>query len=1285
MQHCSASAPPACSPRTPCSAPPSGPAATAHAPIALKLPAFQPQPANPTPTKASDLSPHASPSAPTGPTPPEPGDIASPTVLSSTEADTQPSSLLFLEARVENKKAAALVDSGASHNFCSQSFVDSLGVSACRQHTPDNVRLADGTVVASSGFLPALKFSLSGKTYVGSFHVLPLQSYQVILGQPWLRAANPSINWAARSVTVTDVSGAARQLRLYTPPAHTHPLLLSALQLKREIRKGADVHLVLLQSQEQADEFANRLASAPVCHPELKGVVIAHADCFPPDLTKLPPFRQPGENCEIPVQPGASPPCLPVRRLSQPELAELQRQLEDLLAKGFIRPSSSPYGAPCFLVGKKDGQKRLVIDYRATNSITVKQSYPLPRIDTLLDALHGAQVFSKLDLRSGYHQIRMEEDSIQRTAFRTHFGSFEFTVMPFGLQGAPGVFQRLANRVLQPFNNKFVLVYMDDILVFSRNMEEHKEHLRQVLSALRDAQLFAKLEKCSFGMPSVEFLGHIISGEGIACDPNKLKAISEWPTPRTVAHLRSFLGLANYYRRFVKDFALLASPLYALLSASAPWSWGDEQQRAFAGIKAALTSAPVVSAPDWDKPFNLVVRTDASGYAIGAVLAQGEGKEERTIAFHSRRLTDAERKYPAHDLETLAVVEALRTWRVYLLGRHFVVRTDNTPTKHLLTKPEPSLRQARWLDFLAEYDFSLEYIPGPTNTVPDALSRRADHAALSAAQATTVLHHLCATSLSQSDAVATTPSGQTLLQAIKVESEHDEQYQSLAREVRGGTRTDLHFEQGVLVHLASGCFYIPDGPLRRSLLHEAHDSPISGHLGRHKMIAKLQKDYYWPSMDRIVRKYIATCPSCQVNKPSNQHPLGLLQPLPIPETPWSSISMDLITSVPTTPRGHDAILVVVDRLTKMFHAIPTRTTVDAPGVARLILDHVFKHHGVPTSIVSDRDPRFTSQFWQSFTSLLGTKLNMSTANHPQTDGQTERANRTLEDMLRAYVSPMHSDWDEHLSAAEFAYNSSKQASTGYTPFELNYGFTPPDPLSLLAGAARIAPNPRRTRKGKPLPTTEASALERIKLISSKVSAAKEALELAQQRQATVANRSRRDGSFKVGDRVLINHAHFRHVPGAPPTAARKFGPRAYGPFTVSKVISPVAYRVNLPVKLSKVYPVFHISQLRPWHDGSKDFPERPRVQPVAPDFIDGEEHYTVEAFVHSEGQGDERVITVKWAGYDSSWNSEEPLTRLRADLDPATFARLLSAYHARVGTPVPEPPPRTRGRRGKKR
>ncbi|MCO5575329.1 hypothetical protein L7F22_029129 [Adiantum nelumboides] len=403
--------------------------------------------------------------------------------------------------------------------------------------------------------------------------------------------------------------------------------------------------------------------------------------------------------------------------MSLPEAIELKEQLKQLIEQGFIRPSTSPWGAPVLFQKKKDGSLRLCIDYRGLNQVTVKNKYPISRIDELLDRLHGSKIFTKIDLRSGYYQIRIKESNFSKTAFNTRYGHYEFTVMSFGLTNAPASFNRIMHDIFRPYLDDFVLVFFDDILIYSKDEADHEGHVRKVLEILRQHQLYAKESTCTFCSPQVSYLGFIISADGISVDPEKIKDIVEWPQPTFVSEVRGFLGITRWYRIFVKDYALIAAPLTGLLKKGMRIDWKAEHEASFLELKGYLVSSPILKLPDFSKEFEVV--TDASGLTLGGVLTQ----EGRPVAYTSRKLWDHERNYPTHDLELLAVIHALKLWRHYLLSRKFQLVTDHKSLKWIFTQPNLNMRQRRWIELLQEYDFDIKLEALRPTNLQDALLR----------------------------------------------------------------------------------------------------------------------------------------------------------------------------------------------------------------------------------------------------------------------------------------------------------------------------------------------------------------------------------------------------------------------------------------------------------------------------------------------------------------------------------------------------------------------------------
>jgi RNase H-like domain found in reverse transcriptase/Reverse transcriptase (RNA-dependent DNA polymerase)/Aspartyl protease len=642
-----------------------------------------------------------------------------------------------------------LLDSGASCNHISKAFVEKHRMQGHRPaKDATSITLANGASCESTHVFVNTDYSIGSLKARGDFRVTNLgQRYDGILGMEFFYKHSPSVDWRTGVISVKDKGGHVKHVescqRARGQPVATVQLI-SKSQYRRAVRKNRDGAFAcvfeykrespvnVLWEQRHAPEITRDTGESSGQAPGSKDRVPAalqatleeYKDVFPEDLPAgLPPER--GVVHEINLQPGKEPPVGVTYRMSPLELQEVEKQLEDLLEKRLIRPSNSPYAAPILFVRKKDGGLRMCVDYRKLNDITIKDKYPLPRMEEMLDQLSGAKVFTKIDLRQGYHQVRIKPEDVQKTAFRTRYGMFEFVVMPFGLTNAPATFMRMMNNLLRPFLDRFVVVYLDDILIYSSSETEHVEHVRQVLQVLRESKLYAKISKCEFMRDRVEYVGHIVSAEGVSVDPKKIASVREWPTPKSVGELRSFLGFANYYRRFVLRYAERANPLHKLLKKDTAYAWGEEQAKAFQDLKAALGSTPVLLIPDMEKPFTVI--TDASGVAIGAILCQNHGAGLQPVAYESRKLTQAERNYTTGEQEALAVVYALKQWRCYLEGKRFTLLTDHRNLEYLQTQVHLSRRQARWMELLQQYDFRVEHIKGKVNPA-DAISRRVDFA-----------------------------------------------------------------------------------------------------------------------------------------------------------------------------------------------------------------------------------------------------------------------------------------------------------------------------------------------------------------------------------------------------------------------------------------------------------------------------------------------------------------------------------------------------------------------------
>ena len=648
-------------------------------------------------------------------------------------------------------------------------------------------------------------------------------------------------------------------------------------------------------------------------------------------------------------------------------------------------------------------------------------------------------------------------------------------------------------------------------------------------------------------MNEVPFLGHIVSKEGIRVDPKKIEVVVEWKLPRNVTEVRSFLGLAGYYRRFVKGFSMTTAPMTKLLQKNIKYEWSEKCQRSFDKLKAFLTEASVLTKPTCGREY--VIFSDESLNGLGCVLMQ-EGK---VVAYVSRQLKPHEKNYPTHDLELAVIVFALKIWRHYLYGEKCFIYTDHKSLKYLPSQRELNLRQHRWMELIKDYDCVIDYHPEKANVVADALSRKsiqtlqALNAHLSLSDDGTVVAELI-----------TRPS---LLNRVLEAQKKDEKITVVINQIGNGKETEFTVnENGVLYYKDRVC--VPDcNDLRKSILEEAHSGPFAIHPSSTKMYRDLKMSFWWSGMKRDVSEFVTECFVCQRVKAEHQVPSGLLQPIRIPEWKWDRITMDFVVGLPLTGRRHDSVWVVVDRLTKSAHFLPVRTDYSLDKLAELYIKEIVRLHGIPVSIISDLDPRFTSRFWGKLQEALGTRLNFSTTFHPQTDGQSEKVIQILEDMLRSYVIDLRGSWDRHIALVEFVYNNNFQSSIGMAPYEALYGRKCRTPLCWTELSEKKVIGPDLIQE------TE----EKVKMI-------RERLKVATDRQKSYADMKRKDIRYEIGEKVFLKVSPWKKVMRFGKKG--KLSPRFIGPYEVIEKVGPVAYRLALPLELEKIHSVFHVSMLR---------------------------------------------------------------------------------------------------------
>jgi deoxyuridine 5'-triphosphate nucleotidohydrolase len=1096
------------------------------------------------------------------------------------------SELLTFPGTINGHRVHILIDSGSKGNFISNRISEKLniGSNAPLSHT---VTLADGSTFQAS-LLKGLFLNIFNYSEETEFLIAPI-AHDIILGKPWLENINPTINWSQNTLSFVDAEGNTHQWE-------QEDFFISAKQLEKLMKRDKKLKVWMCVIKD-IEEFREKVETTTKDKPEyLKKVLTDFEEVFS-GISGMPPKRI--TDHRIDIVEGSEPPHAPTYHMSGDELKLLKEELDRLLELGHIRPSISPFGTPVFFVIEKTKKIRMVMDYRALNKITIKNRTALPNILELLDRLKDAKIFTKIDLQSGYHLIRMAEKDIPKTAIKTKYGHYEWTVMPFGLCNAPATFQQTMNQIFSDLIDKCLVVYLDDILVFSNTHEDHEQHLKMVLKRMKENKLRARVHKCRFLQEEVDYLGYIISKGMIRHDPTKTEAIQSWILPITITELRSFLGVTNTLLRFVPMYAQHAAVLTDLLKGSPAKKdkieWTPQSIKVFEDLKTLMSSPQNLHIPDNISP--MIVHTDWSEKAIGGWIAQLVDGIEKPIAFESRKLRQAERNYSPYEGELLALVHCLRTFRPYLVGRKVILKSDQKALKWLLDQRILSHRQYRWLGVLQEYDLTLEWIKGSENTIADALSRRA----------------FTAEAAVQVNVIPNIDEIPTFIEKVRQHLLTDSALQEIIQKIKGGKPVKGYTLHNDLLWYKDYLLVIPQA-LRNNLLHDHHDALLAGHPGVKVTEEMISRQFHWPNLHIDVESYVSSCESCQRNKDSTQRPVGLLKPLEIPSKPWESISMDFITHLPKSKKGNDSITVFVDRLTKMVHLVAGKTTDKAKDVLQQFIAKVVSQHGIPNQIVSDRDSKFTSSFWQNFMELLNVKTSMSSAFHPQTDGQTERMNRTLEQILRMYIDQKQTNWEDLLPIVEFAINNHTSSTTSFTPFFLNYGYHPKFGTSVQKDSA----NP--------------SALLNHQIIQQNLEKTKDLIRKAQDYQKAYFDKKHRHLDFQVGDFVLLNSENIT-VDNQREQKSKKLAQRFIGPYKIIRKISPVAYELQMP-ESTKVHTVFHISKLKEYKN-SNSFNRTSHSRPD-PILSDGQEEWEVENLMDKRIFRGRTQYLAHWKGFDAS-------------------------------------------------
>lgn len=1107
-------------------------------------------------------------------------------------------------------------------------------------------------------------------------YVIPDQTYDMILGLPWMDDNKIIMNTAERTLSVQETGFAT-----YRQPVKTN-LVNSSFQISEisctEIESCCKDDSVQIFAASLYD-IEKALNPKPKGDP-MKLLPAQYKDYLKvfsrDEANKLPPHREMDLAILLEKDKEGNekqPPWGPLYQMSREELLVLRKTLNELLDKNFIQESKSPAGAPVLFAKKPGGGLRFCVDYRGLNGITIKDRYPLPLIRETFRQVSKAKFFTKLDIIAAFHKLRVKEGDEWKTAFRTRFGLFEWKVCPFGVTNGPATFQRFINYILREYLDEFVSAFVDDLLIYScGSIEDHRQKVQTVLQRLLEAGLQVDIDKCEFEVTKVKYLGYIIGEGKIETDPDKIQAIAEWQPPTSVKGVRSFLGFCNYYRDFVKDYAVVTAPLTQLTSKQStaeniPFKLPSSALKAFELIKNLFVHGPFLAQFEYDRL--TVVEADSSGYATGGVLSQYNEKGELLpCAFFSKKLLPAECNYGIADKEMLSIIRCLNEWDADLrsLSKPFVVYSDHKNLEVFTKKQRLNERQIRWAEVLGKYDFKIVHRPGKEMIVPDILSRREqdlpttleDHRLLFREQ-----------KLLESSRLLTEPLSPQILNTVGLHSTNsvaeplrfppptppfeDETLRQLWNEAvnsdltyKGATKSvhnrdncwPLEIRNKVTVQI-SECdiddegrlrfrdrIWIPESEeLRTKIIQDIHDSSLSGHPGAEITTSLFNRQFFFPGSVNYIRRFVRNCQVCGRTAIWTEKKRGLLKPLPIPMRIWREISMDFITDLPKTSNNETVCLVITDRLSKGVILIPL-SSFTALDVAKAFIKHFIPYHGIPTAIVSDRGVQFTSYLWSTVCKLLNITRRISTAYHPETDGSTERMNINLEAYIQAFCIYSQTDWAELLPAAALAINSRPSTTTKLSPFFMTHGYDQELlPFSNTLDSSNETMSP--VAQGQLI-------VEKLKNASEFAQAS---MAVAQETQQYYANRSRQPADeFKPGDKVWLK---LKNITTARPCKKLDFRNRM---FTVVKSVGSHAYKLDTPVG---IHPVFHVSLLR--RAATDPFPSQVQddYQP-APIVTDkGDTEYEVESLLCARTKKKRRQVFVKWKGYhDPTWEPIENFT-----------------------------------------
>lgn len=1106
------------------------------------------------------------------------------------------------------------VDSGAERCFIDEKFVGEMGIQLVELKTPMYLVMADGSrssqPVIKHETVP-LQLQVNNHLETIVFLVAKL-SCPIIIGHSWLKLHNPDINWETGAIKFgsefcSDNCNITVRPRKKTAEVDLKEVCIRDTQL--------DVLLSSINIDDSIDDCIHTCSLESHVYPLVESKPEDSGNVLPQEISDfadvfevktsdtLPPHRS--YDCEIQINPNSKPPVGRLYSQTVEETEIMKGWIDENLKKGFIRPSSSPFAAPCFFVRKpdwtNDKKLRLCMDYRGLNSVTVKDRYPIPLISDMIRTLANGKVFTTLDLQGAYNLLRMKSGHEKYTAFNTKFGQFEFLVMPFGLCNAPAAFQKMMNDMFKDKIGTYVLVYLDDIVIYSKNLDDHWQHVRAVLQVLRENKLYCNLKKSQFAKTEISYLGHIISDMAVKMDPRKIKAVMEWPTPKCVKDTQSFVGFTNYYRRFIKNFAQLMTPLTRLLRKDETFIWSSDCQRSFEQIKLLFSSSPLLCHPDENKPF--VLEVDASDFGVGGVLAQYQDDNQlHPTAFFSRGLNPAERNYEIYDKELLAIHECFEEWRHFLQGGKYqvTVLTDHNNLKYFMSTKQLTRRQARWSLFLNEFNFVIVHKPGSLNGRADLLSRRSDYivereehnlirmlkpqqiAAINCAIPGNDLHadwKFVAEHFLNASEQMEKINLSTVIEIMKVESVMLSPV--TCEEIDYETDWPLLIE--VFLRTNEWPAEVPDAiaslcrknlskfQLKHDKLHHVADDQRTltpylssshrqnnikrfhdglGHLKSGSIIALVKRRYWWPKMDDEIKDYVSRCPKCQLDQSATgRHHKVPIKPIPPVALPFERWGVDAVTNLTETKNGNRNILTAIDYATRwvVAKAVPN---INSATVAQFLYE-ILMNYGSPHEIITDRGSSFLSEGLKEFERIQQIRHYASTPYHPQTNGMVERMHAMLGHALTTLTDGFPDRWDEYLAQTVFSLRVRIHAVTKQSPFYLLYGVhprIPGDTNPLESSMAPLDEIEELEKRGEIIARTfeEMGDSRRAAFERSKMQA-----ELMRKRNNLDPDAP--DYYFKVGDWVkLKNHT------------AQKFEFDWKGPYVIVDVGFPGTYWLMTP-------------------------------------------------------------------------------------------------------------------------